>query len=148
MAQTAEAMNTAVSERLAVMQMALGYVIGQALRAAAVLNIADLLAAGPRNIDDLAAATGAHGSSLYRVLRTLASVGVFAEDDDGRFRQTPRSETLRTDMPGSIRAAVIWTNDPMHYRCCGETLGSVIAGQPAFDDLFGASYFDYLAANT
>jgi hypothetical protein len=135
------------SERIAVVSMALGYVVGQALHAAAQLGIADLVAAGPRPIDDLAAAVGAHGPSLYRVLRMLAGVGVFIEDEGRRFAQTPLSETLRADVPGSIRAAVIWINEPMHYRSCGGTLQSVMTGQPVFDDIFGMPYFDYLAAH-
>lgn len=147
MAQVTERATTGVQERIAVAGMALGYVVGQALNAAAHLGIAELLAAGPRHIDDLAAATGAHGPSLYRVLRTLAGVGVFAEEGEHRFAQTPLSETLRADVPGSIRDAVVWINEPMHYRSCGGTLQSVMTGRPAFDDVFGVSYFDYLAAN-
>ena len=131
----------------AVIGMALGYVAAQALHVAATLGIADRVAAGPRHIDDLAAATGAHGPSLYRVLRTLCSVGVFAEDAQGRFTQTPRSATLRADAPGSIRAAVIWVTAPMHYRSSGDTVQTVMTGRPAFDDVFGRPYFDYLAAD-
>jgi O-methyltransferase domain len=147
MTQVAEQRETGTSERIAVVSMALGYVLGQALHAAAALGIADLLAAGPRTIDDLAQVTDAHGPSLYRVLRTLASAGVFVEKEPGHFAQTSLSETLRADVPGSIRTAVIWINDPMHYRSCGETLRSVTTGQPAFDDVFGLPYFDYLAAH-
>jgi hypothetical protein len=54
---------------------------------------------------------------------------------------------LRTDAPGSIRAAVRWVTAPMHYRSAGDTLQTVLTGRPAFDDLFGSSYFDYLARN-
>lgn len=147
MVQVEERTHTGASERFAVVGMALGYVVGQALNAAAQLGIADLVAPGPRHVDDLATATGTHGPSLYRVLRTLAGVGVFAEDGQGRFAQTPLSETMRSDVPGSIRAAVIWVNDPMHYRSCGGTVESVKSGRPAFDDVFGMPYFDYLAAN-
>lgn len=138
---------TGAAAAFAVINMALGYVAAQALHVAATLGIADLVAASPQHIDDLAAASGAHGPSLYRVLRTLCSVGVFAEDQQGRFTQTPRSATLRADAPGSIRAAVIWVNEPMHYRSCGDTVQTVMTGLPAFDGIFGRSYFDYLAAN-
>src|SRR5262245_58401989 len=110
----------------AVISMALGYVPGQALYVAATLGLADLVAAGPQRIDDLAAATGTDAQSLYRVMRTLCSVGVFAEDAHGRFTQTPLSATLRTEVPGSIRTAVIWVNAPMHYRSAGSTLETVL----------------------
>src|SRR5262245_50462110 len=145
MVQVTERAASGVQERIAVVGMALGYVAGQALYAAAQLGIADLVATGPRHIDDLAAATGAHGPALYRVLRTLAGAGVFAEVENHSFAQTPLSEPLRSDVPGSIRDAVIWINEPMHYRSCGGTLHSALTGRPAFDEVFGLPYFDYLA---
>ena len=69
--------------------------VSQAIGVAAELGIADLLASGPRSADELAAATEVHGSARYRVLRLLASEGVFAETEDGRFVLTPRVEALR-----------------------------------------------------
>jgi hypothetical protein len=76
-----------------------GYRVSQATGVAAELGIADLLASGPRSADELAAATGVHGSARYRVLRLLASEGVFAETEDGRFVLTPMVEALRGDVP-------------------------------------------------
>ena len=84
--------------------MIFGKWVAMALAVAAQLRVADALAAGPKAVTDLAAETGAHAPSLYRVLRALASVGVFAEDEGGRFHQTPLSEVLRTGVPGSMRA--------------------------------------------
>lgn len=129
----------------AVVGLALGYVTGQALQVAATLGLADLVATGPQPLAALAAATNADAPALYRVLRTLCSVGVFAEDAEGRFTQTPLSAPLCSDAPGSIRAAVRWVSAPMHYRSVGHMLQTVLTGRPAFDDLFGNSYFDYLA---
>jgi hypothetical protein len=76
----------------------------QALIVAAQLGIADQLADGPRGAEELAAAIGAHSRALYRLLRALASDGVFAILNDGRFALTPLAEPLRTDVPGSLRA--------------------------------------------
>jgi hypothetical protein len=56
---------------------------------AAELGIADLLKDSPRTIDNLAQATGAHPPSLYRLLRLLASEGVFIEQEQGQFALTP-----------------------------------------------------------
>src|SRR3954471_13444640 len=86
-------------ERLA--GMITGYWVSQMVHVAAKLGLADRLADGPRTHDELAAATGTHARSLYRLLRTLASVGIFSEDEEGRFSQTPLSEALRKDVPGS-----------------------------------------------
>ena len=53
-------------------------------------------------------------------------------------------ETLRSDVPGSVRDAVIWVSAPIHYGSCGDLAHTVKTGRPAFDELFGSSYFDYL----
>src|SRR5438874_1925827 len=88
-------------------RMLTGYWISQALYVAAELGLADLLQDGPRTADALASATKTHAGSLYRLLRGLASVGVFAEDSQGHFTLTPLAECLRTDVPGSQRALAI-----------------------------------------
>jgi SAM-dependent methyltransferase len=118
--------------------------LAQAVHAAAELGIADLLAAGPRTADDLAAATGTHAPSLYRLLRALAGYGVFAEDDAGRFGLTPMAEYLRSDVPGSQRAAarcIPTTHSPAYQ----EIVHSVRTGEPAFARVFGKPLFDWLA---
>ena len=61
----------------------------QGLYVAAELGIADALADGPQSVDQLARRTGAHAGSLYRLLRALASMGIFSEDEDRRFPLTP-----------------------------------------------------------
>src|SRR5688572_4545285 len=88
-------------------RMLTGYWLSQALYVAAKLGLADLLKDGPRTADELALATKTHPRSLYRLLRALASVGVFAEHDKRRFSLTPLAECLRSDVPGSQRAMAI-----------------------------------------
>ncbi len=88
-------------------QMSVGHYVSRALHLAAKLGLADLLNDGPRDARDLAAAVDAHAPSLHRVMRLLASIGVFAEQDDGRFTLEPLGELLRDDVPGSMRAAVM-----------------------------------------
>ncbi len=88
-------------------QMAIGHYVSRALDLAARLGIADLLANGPRDAEDLAKATSTHAPSLARVLRLLASVGVFAEQEHGVFALTPTGQLLRADVPGSMRAMVM-----------------------------------------
>jgi hypothetical protein len=91
-------------ERLA--GMIAGFWASQMVHAAAKLGLADLLAGGPLTAEELATATGTHSRSLYRLLRALASVGVFSEGEGGRFSLTPLAEPLRADVPGSQRATV------------------------------------------
>lgn len=88
-------------------QLATGHYISRALFVAAKLGIADLLKDEPRNHDDLAKVTETHAPSLRRMLRLLASVGVFAEQEDGAFSLTPAGECLRSGVPGSSRAMVM-----------------------------------------
>jgi hypothetical protein len=124
-------------------EMITGYWVSQMVHVAAKLGLADLLAGGPKTADELATATGTHARSLYRLLRALASVGVFSEGDDRRFSQTPLSECLRRDVPGSQWAMAVMMGDE-HYHAWGDLLESVRTGQTAFDRLYGQPIFEYL----
>src|SRR5262245_28466998 len=126
-------------------QMIFGKWDAMALSGAATPRRADALASGPKSVTDLAEKTGTHPPSLYRVLRALASVGVFAEDADGRFRQTPLSEVLRSDVPGSMRAVADYCGADWSWRPWGRLLDSVRTGKTAFDEVFGEQAFEYLA---
>ena len=79
----------ATSSGGAVMQMLNGMLVSRCVTLAAELGIADQLREGPRSTAALATATGSEPAALYRVLRTLAGVGVFAERPDGEFQNTP-----------------------------------------------------------
>jgi hypothetical protein len=123
-----------------------GYYLAQALFVVARLGIADRLADGPEHAGQLARVTRTHARSLHRLLRTLASCGIFAEDDAGRFRLTDLAGWLRGDVPGSLREEAIAVGET-HYAAFGELLHSVRTGRPGFDRAFGMPWFDYLAAN-
>ena len=82
-----------------------GFQVSQAIHVAATLGLADHLADGPRTSDELAAATDSHAGSLYRLLRALASVGVFDEDESRRFSLTPMGTLGR---PEDIAAGVAY----------------------------------------
>jgi hypothetical protein len=125
------------------MEMLSGYWISQIIHVAAKLKLADYCKNGPRTGAELAAATGTHPQALYRLLRALASVGVFAEVD-GKFQLTPLAEALRSDVPGSQWAAAIMMGDE-HYRTWCDLLYSIQTGSKAFDKIYGKPVFDYLA---
>jgi O-methyltransferase domain/Dimerisation domain len=126
--------------------MMTGYWISKAIYVAAKLGVADLLTEGPRNADELAAATQTQADALYRVLRALASVGIFSEVAPRRFALTPLAELLRSDTPDSMRALAIMYAEEQ-YRAWDNVLHSVQTGQPAFEHAFGARYFDYFATH-
>ena len=125
-------------------QLLHGFRMSQALYVAASLGLADLLADGPQSADALAATTGANADALYRVLRALASIGVFAETMERHFTLTPMARLLQQDHPYSVRAQVIYLgNEP--YRAWGHLLPSVMSGANAYEAVFGAPHFQYLA---
>ncbi len=124
-------------------RMISGYWISQAIYAAAKFGIADHLVAGPRDIQDLAAETSTHPESLYRLLRALASVGVFVEVEPRRFALTPLAEPLRSDVPGSKRALSLMMGAEQ-FHSWSEIEYSIRTGQKAFDKVYGEPIFDYL----
>lgn len=132
--------------QVSLLRMMTGYWLAQAVSVAARMGIADLLGDGPRPVGDLAAATGAHAPSLRRLLRALASVGVFAETEDGAFGLTPAAAFLRSDDPDSMRSLAIMYGGEQ-YRAWADLFESVHTGEPVFERVFGAAYFPYLAAH-
>lgn len=122
-----------------------GYWVTQAIYVAAELGIADLLVAGPRAPAELAAATGTDRDLLYRVLRALASIGIFFESEDGRFRLTPLADTLRSEHGGQRAYAQLHGRDL--YQSWGKLLDAVRTGRTAFVEAFGVPIFDYLSKN-
>jgi hypothetical protein len=136
-----------VPERLAgvaLSQLLRGSLVTQLLHVAAALGIADHLSTGPRSSRELATAVHANPEALYRVLRALASLGIFMETDAGIFALTPLAEPLRSDVPGSLRGSAILYGASWWWRACGELLHSVRTGQPAFDHVHGQALFRYL----
>jgi SAM-dependent methyltransferase len=107
-----------------------GYRAMQALYVAARLGIADLLKDGARGSEELARATGADARALHRLLRALASLGVFGEDADGRFAPSELGALLRSDVPGSLRAAAIFFGDERNWDAWGKLERSVMSGEP------------------
>lgn len=126
-------------------QMLNAQAVVQALYVAAELGIADLLAEGAKTSDQLASATGAHGPSLYRLLRTLAGEDVFREVEDGRFALTPLGETLRSDTPDSVRDRALYLAAPEFWTVWGEFRHSVMTGETALEYRYGVPAFKFLA---
>jgi len=94
-----------------VRRLVMGFRTTQLVHVAAKLGIADALEDGPQPVSALAAAVGAHPRALYRLLRALASLGLFAELPDGRFELTPLADALRSNAPGSVRPLALLYGD-------------------------------------
>ena len=133
------------SPAVALRHLCTGFWIAKAVAVAAELGIADHFQDGPKTAADLALLVGAHPGALYRLLRGIAGVGVFAEDAQGRFTLTPLAALLLTDNPQSWRAAAMLNGAPWIWQPWGDLLYSVKTGKPAFDRIFGMEFDAYLA---
>ena len=120
------------------------YQITQAIYVAAKLGIADQLSDGPKTLDELAHATSANAATLRLLLHALSTIDIFAETADGRFSLTPLASYLCSDTPYSQRGWAL-SQAQVGYRAWAELLHTVTSGQPAFEQVFGASYYDYMA---
>jgi SAM-dependent methyltransferase len=127
-------------------QLTTGYIISSALQVAVSLRIADALADGPRYVGDLARAAGANADALYRVLRTLASAGVFVENAPREFGNNVVSEQLRSGRPGMYDMA-LWMSDSFHLQVYADIMHSVMTGQPAVEKTVGVPVFEHFPKN-
>ena len=127
-----------------IFHLATGYAISTALQVAVRVGVPDHLAAGPRTAKELAAATGTKEDALYRVLRALASVGVFDEVEPRRFALTPAGDILRKDAPRSIHDLVLFIADPFHLRVYADAISTLRTGTPAVETTFGMPVFEYV----
>src|ERR1035438_1778508 len=119
-----------------------GYWYTQTIYVATKLGIAELLKDGPKSAQALAQATGTNPRALYRLLRALASISIFAEEE-GRFSLTPLAECL---LDPSAKAMATMRGD-FQYRAWGELLYSVQTGASAFEKVYGKPVFDFLSEN-
>lgn len=122
-----------------------GYQITWAIHVAAVLGIADLVSGGPRSADDLAAATDTHPDSLYRLLRALASVGIFREAEGRLFALTPLGDGLRSDAPESLAGWAAFVGRPYFQQAWSALEHSVRTGESAFAHVHGTDCWTYRA---
>jgi O-methyltransferase/methyltransferase family protein len=125
------------------LHMVNGYQVSQALHVAATLGISDLLASGPRDVTDLAEATGTHGPTLLRLMRALESVDVYSCDEEGRYENTALGKQLCGDVPGSILGWATYVGRPYYRQAWTGLLDSVRTGDNAFASVHGTSCWSY-----
>ncbi|MFD0900473.1 methyltransferase [Actinomadura sediminis] len=123
-----------------------GLRIGHMLSAVAELGVADQLADGPLSVEELAARTKTQDQALYRVLRALASKGVFTEVSPRTFGLTALAETLRSDAERSMRDVFRLQGKPFMRDAYGAIEHTIRTGEPAFEHVNGTTLFEYLAA--
>jgi len=119
----------------------------RAISVAAELGVADILKDGPRSAREIAEAVGASEDAVCRLLRALASVGLFSTVAPRRFALTPVGEYLRRDVPGSLRGWARFMGHDLTWRPWGQLAYSVRTGKAAFDHVFDTALYPYLSGN-
>ena len=132
-------------QRLA--ELLIGSRISMALRVVAEHQIADHLATGPQTAEALSSTTGIPASTLRRLMRGLADIGVFAETSEGRFANTDVSEYMRSDVTPSLREMILFLNDDAVLQGWQHLPTALQSGAPSFPAANGVAFFDYIAAD-
>jgi hypothetical protein len=127
--------------------MATAHWVSRIVYVAAKLELADHLANGPKGAEELAGVTGTHAPSLYRLMRTLALVGLLSEDGAQRFTLTPLGEALKKNAPGAARATILTLASDTFCAGFGELLYSVQTGKSGFEKVLRMPVFDWLGQN-
>lgn len=135
-----------LSPRESLLQFINAYQLSQCLYVASELGIADSLKDGPKHYEALAKTSGAHPNALFRLLRALASAGIFNRLEGDRFELNELSEYLCRDALGSLRAWAVLSGQQI-YPTWSHLLHSVKTGEIAFDSLHGMSVWQYRAQN-
>jgi len=138
--------NPAAQPSAEMLKMLNAFLTVQALHVAAFLGIADMLAAGPKSLDELVSGTNADRSSLHRLLRMLTGPGVFREEADGRFAITPLGATLRSDGSDSVREWALFVGAPEMWEVWSGLRDSVMSGNASFTAVHSAPMWEYIAA--
>ena len=130
---------------MTLMNLTAGKCVSQAIAVAAELGIPDLLKDRPGAAAEIARTASASNDGVYRLLRALGSVGLFAEAGNRKFRLTPLGRLLRRDSSQTLGGYARFVGDQSTWRPWGELRHSVRTGEPAFDRVFAMPIFEYFA---
>ena len=131
----------------------------RAIYIAAKLGLADYLKDGPKSVEDLAEETKTHPDSLYRLLRMLSSIGIFAEtkneDDEQqqvdqnirRFELTPMASLIQSEAKNSIRNFALMFGLESFKNAIDDLLYSIQTGENSFKHANGLDMYEYLDRN-
>jgi len=128
-----------------IVEMVMAQFVSRLIHLTATLKLPDHLADGPKTAEELAALTSTHAPSLYRVMRTLASLGLFTEEPAHRFALRPLGETLKSGTPSHATALIM--GGEMVAHSLDHMLYSVQTGKTGFQNSFGVPLFDWLGSH-
>ena len=135
---------TGLPPHVEMMKFILGKWISKPIYVVSNLRIADILSDGPKSIEELSKLANVHSSSLFRIMRALACLGIFSETNDGRFELTPMAECLKSD---ALRPISLMMHSDWHDKAWDNLLESVKTGEKAFDKVHGMPIFDWFREN-
>ena len=127
-----------------VFQLMTGHIVATAVNISARLGLSDRLAAGPRSADDLARECEVNPDALYRVMRALASLGVFEEISARTFALTPAGAAL---CDGPVKWMALWIAGEFNLKVYANAMHSVKTGESAVPTTFGHPVFEHFAQN-
>src|SRR6516164_5613705 len=145
MAGDHQAVPSTLPPHVQLIQMATGAWVARTVHAAAMLGLADQLTDGPKSAAELAGPVRAHAPSLHRLMRTLASLGILAEQKEQRYALTTLGAALKTNAPGSARSTVLTFGSPWAQSAWDYLVYSVQTGKTGFEKAQGMQLFDYFA---
>ncbi|MCP4221383.1 MAG: methyltransferase [bacterium] len=132
---------TDISPQEQMMKFILGKWISQPICIAAELGIADILDVGPLPVEEIARQSNTHTATLYRVMRALAGVGIFAETEGRVFELSPMGEYLKS---GAMGPAARMVHSPWNDKAWSYLMHSVKTGESAFEKAHGKPIADWL----
>jgi O-methyltransferase domain/Dimerisation domain len=135
---------SAVPPKVALLEIAQGAWLSQAMYVATKLRIADALASGPQSADDVAREVGSDPAGTFRLMRALASNGILKQRRDGRFALTRVGKELRSDASDTMAPMVELIGTPEHWEHWTGLLHAVRTGATAADEVRGMPIFEYL----
>ena len=131
--------------RAELLRLIIGFQASQAIHVAAALGLADLLDSDPKPVSDLARATKTKPNALYRLMRALASIGIFREEQNLNFALAPMGKFLRTDTVGSHAPMAQFIGRSNSWQAWGDLLHAVRTGDTAFNHVHGRGVWEYRA---
>jgi len=125
-----------------IVEMVMAQFVSRLIHLTATLKLPDYLSDGPKTADELARLTATHAPALYRIMRTLASLGLFTEDAAHRFALQPLGAALKSGTPSHATALIM--GGEIVARSLDHLLYSVQTGKTGFQNSFGVPLFDWL----
>lgn len=129
-------------EGMCLLEQSMGFVWHAALRAVAILGVADRLVEGSKSVKQLAKELNVDDNALHRIMRLLSSRGIFNEVSEAEYGLSHSAQFLRSDHEFSLRAAVLMLTDQTFWQPAAK-MDEIVQGKPVFNELFGKPFYDY-----